>query len=368
MLPEAHFAGLAVNELAWDATSVAFVETRSAAASSSPSDPTRLDATAIRALGNAASGLWFKLQPSTATLGAYLVGFPSVSLPEAWDFSGLGNIERLSDVSVGCLDGVKTLSSAGLSGLTEVAHSFLFKCSALTALDLSACTRLRVIGNGFVNGNPQLADINLSGLGAVESIGANFLSGNAKLQAATLPPMPMLQRIEDGWMGGTGIRHFDAAGLHRVRGIGPCFFNGCPHLESVDLRGMAALTEIEFRAFFGCNSLKGIDMAGLSELRTIGTLFACGCESLTRVSTAGLATLQTVGDFFLAQCPALEHVDLDGLSTARSVGEDFVNMLARGAGLKHPGCSAIVRKALPPQALMMVDECSSDRGSSSDDE
>eukprot|EP00760_Papus_ankaliazontas_P014300 PhM_4_TR16033/c0_g1_i1/m.103282 len=64
-----------------------------------------------------------------------------------------------------------------LSNVTRVGDGFLFSCTRLTHVDLSAMTAVREIGDYFLSDNEKLKFVDLSGLCNVSRVGRCFLEG-----------------------------------------------------------------------------------------------------------------------------------------------------------------------------------------------
>eukprot|EP00658_Telonema_sp_P-2_P008281 TRINITY_DN13107_c0_g1_i1.p1 TRINITY_DN13107_c0_g1~~TRINITY_DN13107_c0_g1_i1.p1 ORF type:complete len:103 (-),score=20.22 TRINITY_DN13107_c0_g1_i1:32-340(-) len=78
---------------------------------------------------------------------------------------------------------------------TEIQGSFLGGCTALTSLDLTPLSQVKIIENSFLRECRGLTAIDLSPLSQVTDIEESFLEGCTGLVTVDLTPMALLQVV-----------------------------------------------------------------------------------------------------------------------------------------------------------------------------
>jgi hypothetical protein len=159
-----------------------------------------------------------------------------------------------------------------LSNITILDDLFLYKCAALTSVDLTPLTNVTTIGNCF-------------------------LSECLALTAVDLSP------------------------LAKVTTIGGMFFGGCTALTSVDLSKLTKVTTIGFDFFDECSALTSANLPRLFDGATIGNDFLADCIALASVDLSPLAKAVSIGNNFLVGCWALTSIDLSPLANLATNGE-----------------------------------------------
>ncbi len=139
--------------------------------------------------------------------------------------------------------------------IIEIEHDSFNECKDLTAVDLSACSKLKKIGQRAFTGCRKLKSVDLSGCSELTSIGDHAFYKCSSLESIDLSACVKLTKIGNG------------------------AFLECSKLKSVDLSGCTELIEIEEFAFYYCSSLESIDLSPCVKLTKIKSNVFSGCTN-----------------------------------------------------------------------------------------
>ena len=221
------------------------------------------------------------------------------------------------------VDDNTTLHLPALPYVTAIGDWCLFKCAALSAVDLSGLQAVTTIGGCFLSDCFRLSTVDLSGLQTVTTIGKFFLSDCA------------------------GLTTVDLSGLQAVTSIGDDFLSDCIRLSTVDLSGLKAVTTIGSGFLHCCSRLLRVDLSGLQAVTSIGADFLHNCTRLSILDLSGLQAVTTIDDYFLSDCFRLSTVDFTGMQAVTSIGKYFLNKCTALQTVHGKDkCSSVVRSRI----------------------
>ena len=96
-----------------------------------------------------------------------------------------------------------------------------------------------------------------------------------------------------------------------IKTVGDFAFQGCTHLEEIELRGVTKLGTFDYQVFNGCTALKSITLP--AAITTIGQNMFKNCKNLTSVTFQGTVTYIDTQAFY--GCEKLEGLTLNGALT-----------------------------------------------------
>ena len=263
-----------------------------------------------------------------------------------------------------------------------------YKCTALTGIDLSACTHLwagaKIYGYAFADctelktvtfggarfleieqfafaGCTALSSADMSGCPSLEKIDMWAFQDCTALKELRLPkklttigtdafkncPIETLVihcDIENKAGEDTIVKNLTQTASVKqhlktltlgagVTKIGEKAFYDCTTLEAADFSACTALTQIGQQAFSGC-VLRSADLSRCTQLTQIKVATFLACTELTAVKLP--ATLTKIEDSAFEGCMALSSVDLSGCTSLTTIGEVAFNECTK-AVIKLPG-------------------------------
>ena len=190
-------------------------------------------------------------------------------------------IDGLQDSETGAFSECNKITSVRFPASLDRIFDYAFnKCTGLTSIDLSRCTKLTVIDSFTFQNCTALTKVDLSRCKELGGIGKHAFSECKSLATVDLSGCKKLTKIgNSAFSECTGLASVNLSGCINLVTIDKYAFSECTGLASVDLSDCVELRIIDQYAFYKCTGLTSVDLSGCKKLTKIENSAFSGCTN-----------------------------------------------------------------------------------------